>query len=90
MNKLQELFCCISGYESLLPFSSAKDDYYFDECETKEEKMEQLESYADEYLSNHALTNEDFEKVYFALEAMQSDEALGSSDKQYTIFENLA
>jgi len=48
MNKLQKVASAISGYEPTGAFSSAKNDFYFDECDTLEKKINQVIDYARE------------------------------------------
>lgn len=46
MNNLQLVASSISGYEPNEPFSSARDDFYYDNCTTLPEKISHLQSYA--------------------------------------------
>lgn len=47
-NDLQIVASGISGYEPNKPWSSAKDDYYYDLCPTFAHKITQIEDYARE------------------------------------------
>jgi len=49
MGKLQAIYSAITGYEPDLPFRGARDDYYF-EFETQQDKMKQIQLYAENAL----------------------------------------
>lgn len=67
MNNKQKLFEAITGYSPTLINVGARNDFYFDECKTKDEKIQQLKDYAENALEIY-LTENDIESVYDAIE----------------------
>ena len=65
MNKLQAVFCAISGYEYNAPFSSARDEYYY-ECTTEDEQISQIKNYAEAACEIY-LTDKQSRKINSAL-----------------------
>jgi len=60
MNNLQKLFSCISGFEFDMPFTSARDDYYYELVERKashKERVDHLHAYAIEYVADMTPTD---------------------------------
>jgi hypothetical protein len=84
MNKLQLIASAISGYEPYKSFTSAKDDYYYNECNTESEKLEQILNYAANVYEIE-LTQEECQEVYNFLE---KEKALDQSGRQ-NLFDNL-
>jgi hypothetical protein len=68
MNNKQKLYCCISGYEPQEPYTSARDDYYYEMIEKKfsyKDRINHLQAYALEYVGDMT-----------AIECGEVDEAL--------------
>ena len=53
MNKKQNLFSCISGFEYNAAFKSARDDFYYDLIKVEashKQRVDHLYAYADQYV----------------------------------------
>lgn len=50
-SKIQQVTSAISGYEYNKSFTSAKCDYYYDECKTLREKYDHVQNYAENVLN---------------------------------------
>ncbi len=70
-NKLQILFSAITGYDHLMPYSSASDDFY-DTYESKEGKLTHLDAYNNEYYGFY-MTDDEYERVYNAIESVKNE-----------------
>lgn len=84
MNNLQKTVSMISGYDRDLDMSSARDDFYYDECETHEEKKSHIASYGVNVDDITLLSSEDISKIYLFLETEFENE-----NQKWHAFENL-
>jgi len=69
MNKKQQLYCAISGYDAYSAYDSAKDDHFYDlinQNATNNELIAHLDQYACNVL-NRALKTDELETVKDAL-----------------------
>jgi hypothetical protein len=76
----QILFKAITGYNVQSAFSDARDDYYFDNCKTDAERLQQLENYWSNVLDECEGTP-DFQHVLEKIK--EFEEASSTSDKYY-------
>jgi len=84
LTDMQKLYSAITGYEGPnSAFSSAKDDYYYDDCKTLEEKIDHLRDYAENCLEIY-LDNEELIRVATAIDT-ESD----GQNEEYLKFEKL-
>ena len=83
MNDKQQVFCAITGYD-VHGITGAKDDYYFDECHTQEEKKGQISGHAENALDIY-LSDDAINEVYLAIENSRG----GSAHDTYYIYKSL-
>lgn len=87
MNNLQKLFSCISGFEINKPYTSAKDDYYYELLETRsshKSRIDHLHSYACEYVGSMTP-----HECVIVDEALRQDLEIDNSNDRDHLFLNL-
>lgn len=77
--QLQSLITSISGYNAYDGFTSVKCDYYYDNCFSRQDKIEHLIAYAEEW-DNITPTVEEASRVYDFLEA---ESEMDQTDRHY-------
>lgn len=82
LTDMQKLYCCITGYEGPTSARSAQSGYYFDDCKTEQDKVEFLDSYADQFIA--PMTKSELKRVQQAI-----DTDTNSAHEQFQLFETL-
>lgn len=86
LNNLQKIASSISGYEHYEDFTSARNDFYYDECDSLDKKISQVLAIGENFGDDDCiiLTKDEARKI---VEFLDID--FSGSNEMYHAYENL-